>query len=200
MPKGAPAHTDGVKRLLFEGKGKECTAETARLAVRRARELGIRHIVAASNTGYTADEFLAAIGDAQDIKLVVVTHHIGFHEPGEDEMAAETRARLTAAGCPVLTTTHLFANVERAITSKFGGLYPGGIISATLRLFGQGTKVCLEIATMAMDAGLIPAGHEVVAAAGSGKGADTALVLLPAHARSFFETQVREVICKPRSF
>ncbi len=185
--------------MFFEGKGKEYTAKTAGLAVQRARELGISRIVVASNTGYTADEFLSAIGDLKDIKLVVVTHHVGFRGPGEHEMPVEARARLAAAGCELLTTTHLFANVERAITSKFGGLYPGGIISAALRLFGQGTKVCLEIATMAMDAGLIPAGAEVVVAAGSGRGADTAVVLLPAHAKSFFETEVREVICKPRT-
>jgi len=158
-----------VTVLFFEGKGKEYTAKTAELAVQRARELGISSIVVASNTGYTADEFLAAIGDLS-IKLVVVTHHAGYRGPGVDEMGAETRARLSGAGCAVLTTTHLFANVERAVTSKFGGLYPGGIISAALRLFGQGTKVCLEIATMAMDAGLIPAGAEVVVAGGSGRG------------------------------
>lgn len=184
--------------MIFEGKGKEYTAETARLAVDRARDLGIKHIVVASNTGYTAEEFLKAIGDRGDIKLSVVTHHVGFHGPGNDEMPAEMRTRLAEAGCSVLTTTHLFANVERAITSKFGGLYPGGIISATLRLFGQGTKVCLEIVTMAIDAGMIPAETDVVVAGGSGKGADTALVVWPAHAKSFFETQVREVICKPR--
>lgn len=184
--------------MFFDGKGKEYTAETARLAVSRARELGLKHIVVASNTGWTAEEFLKAIGGSGDITLVVVTHHVGFHGPGNDEMPAEMRAKLATAGCPVLTTTHLFANVERAITSKFGGLYPGGIISAALRLFGQGTKVCLEIVTMAMDAGMIPAGADVIVAGGSGKGADTALVVLPAHAKSFFETQVREVICKPR--
>ena len=108
------------------------------------------------------------------------------------------REELASAGCRVLTTTHLFANIERAITSKFGGLYPGGIVSATLRCFGQGTKVCFEIAAMAIDAAMIPHGVEVVVAGGSGRGADTALVMLPAHAKSFFETQVLELICKPR--
>jgi uncharacterized protein len=58
----------------------------------------------------------------------------------------------------------------------------------------------LEIAAMAIDAGLIPAGAEVVVAAGSGGGADTAVVIYPAHAKSFFDTKVLEVICKPRSF
>lgn len=184
--------------MFFEGKGKDYTAETARLAVQRARELGIKHIVVASNTGYTAQVFLDELGANKDIALSVVTHHVGFQNPGEDQMSAGMREKLAAAGCKVLTTTHLFANIERAITSKFGGLYPGGIVSATLRCFGQGTKVCFEIAGMAIDAGMIPHGEDVVVAAGSGGGADTALVIKPAHAKSFFDTQVLEVICKPR--
>jgi len=184
--------------LFFDGKGKEYTGQVAAIAVARARELGIKHIVVASNTGYTAEEFLAELGTSSDITLVVVTHHVGFHNPGEHEMTDEMRSRLVAAGCRMLTTTHLFANIERAITSKFGGLYPGGIVSATLRCFGQGTKVCFEICGMAMDAGLIPPGQEVVVAGGSGRGADTALVMLPAHAKSFFDTQVLEVLAKPR--
>lgn len=184
--------------MFFDGKGKEMTPQVARLAVQRARELELKHIVVASNTGYTAKAFLAEIGDAKDLELVVVTHHAGFHNPGDDEMPQAMREELASAGCRVLTTTHLFANIERAITSKFGGLYPGGIVSATLRCFGQGTKVCFEIAAMAIDAAMIPHGVEVVVAGGSGRGADTALVMLPAHAKSFFETQVLELICKPR--
>ncbi len=190
----------GVIRMYFEGKGRDYTAETAKLAVRRARELGIKNIVVASNTGFTAQAFLDELGGKGDIALSVVTHHIGFHNPGEDQMSAGMREKLAAAGCKVLTTTHLFANIERAITGKFGGLYPGGIVSATLRCFGQGTKVCFEIVGMAIDAGMIPHDEEVVVAAGSGGGADTSLVMKPAHAKSFFDTQVLEVICKPRSF
>ena len=71
---------------------------------------------------------------------------------------------------------------------------------AQTRLFGQGTKVCLEIATMAMDAGALPWGRDVIAVGGSGRGADTALVLRPTHAKNFFETKVLELICKPRDW
>lgn len=189
---------DEVIGLFFEGKGREWTQATAQLAVKRARELAIKQIVVASSTGHTAEAFLKEIGPQRGIELIVVTHHVGFRNPGEDRMSAEMRRKLAAAQCRVLTTTHLFANVERAITNKFGGLYPGGIISATLRCFGQGTKVCFEIAGMAIDAGLIEHGREVIVAGGTGRGADTALVMLPAHANSFFDTEVLEVICKPR--
>jgi hypothetical protein len=101
-------------------------------------------------------------------------------------------------GVELLTTTHLMANVERAVTNQFGGLYLGGAIANSLRMFSQGTKVGVEIAVMALDAGLIPYGKPVIAVGGSGGGADTALVLVPSHANRFFETEVHEIICKPR--
>lgn len=179
--------------MYFDEKGPANTAKVAELVAKRAKELGIKHVVVASNTGATIEPFLG-----QDLQVVCVTHQAGFREPGGDEMPAEMRQKLAAAGVKVLTTTHLFGNVERAITNKFGGLYPGGIISATLRCFGQGTKVAAEIATMALDAGLIPYGEEIIAVGGSGRGCDTALVMKPAHSKDFFDLQVCEVICKPR--
>ncbi|MGE5561446.1 MAG: pyruvate kinase alpha/beta domain-containing protein [Chloroflexota bacterium] len=179
--------------MYFDEKGPANTAKVAELVARRAQELGIGHVVVASNSGETAAHFLD-----KGLEVVCVTHHVGFREPGGDEMPAATREKLAAAGVRLLTTTHLFGNVERAITNKFGGLYPGGIISATLRCFGQGTKVAVEVATMALDAGLIPHGREIIAVGGSGRGADTALVLRPAHAKDFFDLKICEIICKPR--
>lgn len=180
--------------IAWPGKGVEYTKGTCDAAIARARELGIDHIVVASNTGRTARYFLDS-----GLSVTVITHHTGFRAPGEQEMACEERRFLEDKGMKVLTTTHLFANIERAVTNKFGGLYPGGLVSATLRMFGQGMKVCLEIATTALDAGMIPYGKEVVVVGGSGGGADTAVVMLPAHGKDFFDTQVLEVICKPRA-
>jgi hypothetical protein len=90
------------------------------------------------------------------------------------------------------------AGVDRAVRLKFGGLYPAEIIAAALRMLGQGVKVCVEIAGMALDAGLIPYGEEIISVAGTGRGADTACVILPAHSNNFFETKVKEIICMPR--
>jgi hypothetical protein len=178
--------------VYFEKRGRDNTGETASLALGRAKELGINYIVVATNTGFTARQF-----QGKGVKIVAVTHQHGFREPGMDEMGPATRAELQQAGMDVLTTTHLFGNVERAITQQQGGLYPGGIISATLRMFSQGTKVAVEVAVMALDAGLIPYGQPIVSVGGSGGGADTALVLVPAHSKTFFDTEVLEVICKP---
>jgi hypothetical protein len=131
--------------VYFDKRGKENTTETARLALERANELGIGYIVVASNTGFTARHFVG-----KGPKVVCVTHQMGFREPGTDEMGPTVRAELKEAGRDVLTTTHLFGNVERAVTRGHGGLYVGGIMSAAFRMFSQGTKVCVEIAVMAL--------------------------------------------------
>jgi hypothetical protein len=179
--------------MYWEQKGRANTAATVDLALKRAKELGIRQVVVASNRGYTAEQFLD-----RGVEVICVTHHIGFMSPGEDEMPPQVRQKLAERGVKLLTTTHLLAGVDRAVRNKFGGLYPAEIIAQSLRMLGQGVKVCVEIACMALDAGLIPYGQEVVAVAGSATGADTALVIVPAHSNQFFDTKVKEIICKPR--
>ena len=72
------------------------------------------------------------------------------------------------------------------------------IVAHTLRRMGQGVKVAVEVSVMAADAGLIPTGGEVIAIGGSGKGADAAIVLKPAHMNNFFDLEILEIIAMPR--
>ena len=58
-------------------------------------------------------------------------------------------------------------------------------------------KVCVAISVMALDAGLISHGTEIIAIGGTVHGADTALILKPAHAANIFDTVILEIICKP---
>jgi len=181
--------------MYWERKGEANTAQTIELALKRAKELGIEYVVVASNTCNTARLCLD-----QGFQVVCVTHHSGFRNPGENEMPEEVRRELEKKGVKCLTTTHLMAGLDRAVRMKFGGLYPAEIIAASLRMMGQGIKVAVEIAGMALDAGLIPYGQEIVAIGGTSRGADTALVIQPAHSHQFFETKIKEIICKPREF
>ncbi len=182
--------------MFFEKPGQHNTDKTIELALNRAKELGINYIVVASCQGNTVKKLLPY---KNDFNIVCVTHHVGFAEPGSDEMDPATRELLQNEGIKVLTTTHVLAGVDRAVRNHFGGVYPAEIMAQTLRIFGQGVKVGVEISVMALDAGLIPYGEEVIAIAGSATGADAALVPLPAHANRFFDTQVKEIICMPRN-
>jgi len=177
----------------WKNTGKKNTEDTVKAALEKAEELGIKHIVVASNSGETAELF-----SGKGLNVVCVTHQIGFKEPGEDEMEPSMRNNLKEKGVEVLTTTHLLAGVDRALRFKFEGVHPAEIVASTLRLLGQGFKVCIEISVMALDAGLIPYGEEIIAVGGTGWGADAACVLVPAHSSQFFDTKVKEIICMPR--
>ncbi len=181
--------------MYFESPGRSHTAEAVELAVQAAGERDIRHIVVASNTGETARLFLGC-----GLHVVCVTHAQGFAEPGANEMSDETRSELTGTGMHVLTTTHVLSGAERGISSKLGGAYPAEVMAHTLRMSGQGTKVAVEVSVMALDAGLITYGEPVIAVGGTGRGADTVLVVRPAHASRILETKILEVVCKPRVF
>jgi hypothetical protein len=58
-------------------------------------------------------------------------------------------------------------------------------------------KVACEVAVMAADAGLVRTDEDVIAIAGTGRGADTALVLRPVNSQDFFDLKVKEILCKP---
>ncbi|MBP1744487.1 MAG: hypothetical protein H6Q58_1465 [Firmicutes bacterium] len=179
--------------MYFDSIGRENTAKTVEIALRTARERGIRHIVVASNTGNTAKLLMNDKG----IGITMVSHAYGFASDGENELAEETRTELEAAGIRVLTATHVLSGAERGIRRIFGGISPVEVIAQSLRMLGQGTKVCVEISVMALDSGCIPFGEPVVAVAGSSSGADTALIVTPAHAAKIFDVRINEVICKP---
>lgn len=179
--------------MYFEKRGKQNTEEVVELVIKTAREKNISTVVVASCTGATAQLFLD-----KGLDIVCVTHQVGYAKAGVDEMPQEVREFLISKGVKVLTTTHLFAGVDRALRFKFQGVYPAEIIASVLRMFGQGVKVCVEISVMAVDAGLVPFSEDIIAVAGTATGADAAVILHPAHSQNFFDTSIKEIICMPR--
>lgn len=180
--------------MYFAKVGSANTDAATRLALEKAVEMNITHIVVASSSGKTAQQ----LANDKGVQIVCVRYAFGSGTSGgSNVMSEDNYAALLALGIEVVTATHVLSGAERGISRNFGGIYPVEIIANTLRMFGQGTKVCLEIATMALDAGKIPYGVPVVAVAGSDNGADTAVVLTPAHANQIFNTKIHEVICKP---
>ncbi len=186
-----------IQAVYFSSAGGQNTERTLAIAKARAEEAGIRNILVATTSGETgrrAAEIFAGYN------VVVVTHSTGLKAPDVQELTAENRAAIERAGAKVLTAQHGFGGVGRAVRIKLGTYELEEIIAYTLRLFGQGAKVACEIAIMAADAGLVRTDEDAIAIGGSGRGADTALVLRPVNAMRFFDLKVREVLCKPRDF
>jgi hypothetical protein len=182
--------------MYFDKPGKDNTDQTLKLAAARGKELGLKEVVVASTTGATAYKALEIF---EGFRLTIVTYHCGFKKPFQNVMPHEVRKDLETKGAVVVSASHALSGVERSIAKKHSGIYPVLLIADTLRLFGQGTKVAVEISIMAADAGALT-GDDIIAVGGSGGGADAALILKPAHQSNLFDMRIREIICKPRRF
>lgn len=183
-----------IPTIYFELPGRANTDRTLEIAKNRAGELGINTILVASTRGSTG---VKAAQLFRDRKVVVVTHSTGHREPNFQELTEESRALIEAAGARILTCQHAFGGVSRAVRRKLGTYELEEIIAYVLRAFGEGMKVCVEISLMAADAGLVRVDKPCIAIAGTGRGADTAIVLTPANAQDFFDLKIHEILCKP---
>ena len=181
--------------VYFEKPGKENTAETLRIAKKRAEELGIKTVIVATTFGDTAAE---AVKVFKGMKVVIVSHASGFTTPDINTFTEENRAKVVKGGGIIVTGTHLFAGVSRAMRNQFSTNSLNDIVANTLKILGQGMKVVAEIAVMAADAGAVDSKEDVISIAGTGRGADTAVVLRPVYSSQFFNLKIREIICKPR--
>ncbi len=188
---------DERKVTYFKEAGRQGLDTLLKLVKEYVEEEKIQAIVVASTTGETGAKTSKAL---KGRNVVVVTHSYGFKEPGKSELQDDFRKEILTSGAKIFTGTHDLSSAERAIRKDFGTIQPLELIANVLRLMGEGTKVCVEITLMAADAGLVPMDRDIVAIAGTGRGADTALRIKPAHAAQFFNLRIREVIAKPSDF
>jgi hypothetical protein len=185
------------RTVYFKEAGEQNTDALLKIVKEYIGKEKIENVIIASSTGETGAK---AAKTFKGNNAVIVTRCYGFQEPGKFELQEEFKKEILANGAKIFTGTHALSSAERAVRKAFGTLEPLELIASTLRLMGEGTKVCVEITLMATDAGLIPADQDVVAVAGTGKGVDTALRIKPANAARFFDLRIREVIAKPSSF
>lgn len=162
-----------METIYFNKTGKENTEETLKLAKRVADQKGIKNIVLASTTGYTAEK---AIEICEGLKITAV---------GEERSAfpSELINGLEKDGHKVY-----FGDEEEYSYSED--------MQTAFRRFSQGTKVAVEVAVIATKKNAVQIGEKIIAIAGTHEGADTALVINVA--KDFNDIVIEELICKPR--
>ena len=175
--------------VYFEDIGPQNTEITFKSVKERLNEPGIEKIVIASTTGATArmaNDYFKDTG----IKLIVIPHQYDFHRDVNPFPMGLVK-ELKDSGHDVHFGTMLF-HTDQLYDSSIPTL-----MANILRCFCQGVKVCFEIVMMAADAGLVSKGEKVIAIAGSGRGADTALVMQASSSQNMKKLRVNEIICKP---
>ena len=194
----------GSQTVWFDTSGEAHTVQVLELAARRFGEGDIAAIVLASQTGRSALLAVPILAPLR-VPVIVVTHvpceadgpggqfPIGLLRP---EYAANQRT-ITAAGFRIVQGTRPLAPLSRAL--DWDAPTPECVLDSALALFGQGTKVAVEAAVMATDAGAVAPRVHVVSCAGTWAGLDTALVVHTAYSTDFLLTgDVTEFVAKPR--
>ena len=177
------------KRIVYhETPGPDNTDQTLSLAVETAQEQGIDTIVVASRSGATAVALMERL-EGTEMRMVVVTPQYGFVE--EHSFDRSLIPQIRGAGHEFYAGTLLFHADDLygcSVPSRMGDI---------LRTFGQGIQVCVQIAMMAADGGLLDCDRPCVLVAGTGWGVDTAVVITPASSAKMEELRVHEILCKP---
>ena len=179
---------------MEEEKRNEMTERTLEIALEAARKYNVKHIVFASKYGDSAEMVLNLRNNG--IHFVCVRTAFGTYKQGENAMRDNIVERIKDSDIDLVTGTHVLSGAERGLSKKFNGIYPVEIIANTLRMFGQGVKVCVEISSMALDSGVIPYGEPIIALAGTAQGLNTAILITPSYTANILDTKIHHIIIK----
>lgn len=184
------------KVTYFKEMGIVNTDDTLKIAKRRAVKTGVRTLLIASTFGHTIGKAFEVF-DGGCYNFIVVG---GKREEFPDEVY---QSLVDGGRHAVFNSDYDFSYPEMAWE--------------VLRRFSEGMKVCVEMTLIATDLGILAAGEEVIAIAGTGRygfeeggGADTAIVIETVESKDFFDfdvptlqskregRKIKEILCKPR--
>jgi len=188
-----------VEVTYFKQGGPKNTDTTLKIAKKYADEFSIQDIIIASTTGMTAQKSLDFFSPTK-FNIVIMTH--SYYFTGLDkrqEFSEDLMENLREKGLKVFSMTHALGAVSRSFRLSLSQWMPVELIAKYLRQnFCQGVKVCMEMATMAVDAGLIPDIYQdVICVAGTGRGADTVCLIKPMPTGMFDKLRVKAIFAKP---
>jgi hypothetical protein len=190
-----------VEQITYFSDTKQWRENTAAVVDIVARELKasrIRHVVVATCTGYTAAQFAPLAKASPKVSFAGVKMSPAIDALYDVKWSSRHGRTMEKAGLALVGGTHaLTGGVDRALRDKFQGYPPTAVIAETLYLFSQGMKVCVEIIAMACDAGVLPEGVKVIACAGTGNGADTAIVATSAASANLFNLRIHRILALP---
>lgn len=178
----------------FEEGGEGHTDTTLDLSLKAAKDLGVRKIVVASNTGETglkaAEKF-----SGKGAELIVVGHQTGFPAPGKNLFLPENKKKIESLGGTVYLGSDVLTNSIRH-RQRLG---PSPLSYITQTLIAMKVKVNVEIVAKATDAGLLQPGELCISVAGSHKGADTSVAFTANDSANILDIRPLQYIAIPLS-
>ena len=165
----------------FAEPGPGNTDDVIDAVSRRVEKDHVETVVVASTSGNTGAKFVEALKGKAEV--IAVSH---------EKMSPKLKEKITKLGGVAVDGTHL-------------PLHTKGMddVRNTLYVLGQGFKVAVEVILIAVDKGVLKPYRDVIGVAGTGEGADTAIVARATSTKEAFsgpsskKLEVREVIAMP---
>jgi hypothetical protein len=198
----------GVSKTIyyFKSEGRQNLKMTVQLAVKRAEEIGITHIIVFTANGEGAYLLRELIGDNSPIKIHAAT--FPYKQEFSNKEQDGTRTKFIADTSREETREQLAIkniNLIQAAMPLQDIIIPGApdiktqTINYTLSLISGGLKLCVQAILMANDSGHVEPGDQVIAMS-----ADTAIVARGCISKLLFHPakglEISEIICKPDQF
>jgi hypothetical protein len=190
--------------VYFDGPGKVNTQDVIDAVKKRLEDVDVEYVIVASTTGETAIQLSDALGDS--VKIVSVSESALVSEWGAKYpcMDPEKKSELERRGVIVAEKAPYFFHSSPLDGGKWSVPAPEVIVRETLYSFGQGMKVAVEVAMIAVACGYIEPFQDVIAIGGKGRGADTAALLRATFPNLIFSDDsskrlvMKEIIAMPR--
>ena len=196
-----------VKRQVyyFDEPGEGNTQLVIEAVSQRLEAGGVNKVIVASTSGETAAKFARNLKGKAD--LLCVSEAPYRREWGEEWPCVKQKFRqeLEKLRVTVIDRAPYVFNNSVLEAAQWSGAFPERLVKETLYCFGQGMKVAVEVALIAVSCGYVTPFQDVIAVAGSGRGADTAIVLRATYPACLFDKdpakrlEIKEIIAMPIS-
>jgi len=188
-----------IEVTYFEKGGLHNTDKALEIAKKYADQFNIKDIVLASTTGTVAEK-ASQVFNPNEYNIVIITHAYYFvNSNTRQEFPKEKLKELRNKGLKIHIGTHAMSGIERGLRiNKEAWIFVDMLAKILGWQFSQGVKVCIEIASTVVDAGLIPdLERDIIAVGGTGRGADSVCLIKPAPTSDFKKLRVKAILAKP---
>ncbi len=194
------------KVYYFDEPGKQNTEEVIEAVKDAIKETKVDCLIIASTSGETALKFANALKN-EKVRMICVSEPPS-RQIWEDEWPCVNptiREELEKHGVTIIDRVPYKFHDSVLEMARWYTPIPEHIVGDTLAFVGgQGLKVAIEIMFMTVQAGYVKPNKEVIAAAGYGGGADTAVIVKTCFPENLFSPdvekrlEIREILAMPR--
>jgi hypothetical protein len=194
-----------VKRQVyyFEEPGPENSDLVIEAVSQRLEAGGVKKVIVASTSGETALKLARNLkGKAE---MICVSEAPYRRERGAEWpcLKPELKKKMEKLGVAVIDKApEVFFN-SVSESAPWRDAFPERLVRETLYCFGQGLKVAVEVALVAVSCGYVSPFEDVIGIGGMGSGADTAIILKATYPPCLFDKdptkrlEIKEIIAMP---